>query len=150
MNRAADVAIAGVGLALTSPVIGLAALATKLEDRGPVRDRQTRVGKDGVDFEVLKLRTMVVGAERMGAGSHAFGPDDHRAELEHLEVHAVLADPGLPVPHRPAILELRRERREADDRARQGETDSGDRHVGRAVHRVPLALSHVCGVPVRR
>ena len=30
--------------------------------------RQTRVGKDGVDFELLKLRTMVVGAETMGAG----------------------------------------------------------------------------------
>ena len=68
MNRAADVAIAGVGLALMSPVIGLAALATKLEDRGPVLYRQTRVGKDGEDFEVLKLRTMVVGAERIGSG----------------------------------------------------------------------------------
>ena len=30
--------------------------------------RQTRVGKDGVDFELLKLRTMVVGAEKIGAG----------------------------------------------------------------------------------
>ena len=68
MNRAADVAIAGVGLVLASPLIGLAALATKLEDRGPVLYRQTRVGKDGVDFDVLKLRTMVVGAEHMGAG----------------------------------------------------------------------------------
>ena len=68
MNRAADVAIAGVGLVLTSPLLGLAALATKLEDRGPVLYRQTRVGKDGVDFDVLKLRTMVVGAERLGTG----------------------------------------------------------------------------------
>ena len=68
MNRAADVAVAGVGLALTSPLIALAALATKLEDRGPVLYRQRRVGKDGVDFDVLKLRTMVVGAETMGAG----------------------------------------------------------------------------------
>jgi len=40
----------------------------KLEDGGPVLYRQTRVGKDGVDFELLKLRTMVVGAERLGAG----------------------------------------------------------------------------------
>jgi hypothetical protein len=52
------------------------------------------------------------------SGTHALGPDDHRAELEHLEVLAVLADTGLPVEHRPAILELRRERREADERAR--------------------------------
>jgi lipopolysaccharide/colanic/teichoic acid biosynthesis glycosyltransferase len=68
VNRLADVLIAGTGLALTSPVLGLAALAIKLEDGGPVLYRQTRVGKDGKDFELLKLRTMVVGAERMGAG----------------------------------------------------------------------------------
>jgi lipopolysaccharide/colanic/teichoic acid biosynthesis glycosyltransferase len=68
MNRALDVAIAGVGLVLTSPLVGLAALATKLEDRGPILYRQTRVGKNGEDFELLKLRTMVVGAERIGKG----------------------------------------------------------------------------------
>src|SRR3954466_15691266 len=68
MNRVLDVAIAGVGLVLTSPLLALSALAVKLEDRGPVLYRQTRVGKDGVDLELLKLRTMVVGAEKMGAG----------------------------------------------------------------------------------
>ncbi|MBV8478813.1 MAG: sugar transferase, partial [Actinobacteria bacterium] len=46
----------------------LAALAVKLTSRGPVLYRQTRVGKDGADFELLKLRTMVVGAETQGAG----------------------------------------------------------------------------------
>ena len=68
MNRALDVAIAGLGLAVASPVLAVAALAVKLEDRGPVLYRQTRVGKDGRDFELLKLRTMVVGAEKLGAG----------------------------------------------------------------------------------
>ncbi len=68
MNRAADVAIAGIGLFVASPVLALAAVAIKLEDGGPVLYRQSRVGKDGVDFELLKLRTMVVGAERQGAG----------------------------------------------------------------------------------
>ena len=68
LNRAADVVVAGAGLVLTSPFLGLAALAIKLEDAGPILYRQTRVGKDGVDFDVLKLRTMVVGAEGMGAG----------------------------------------------------------------------------------
>jgi lipopolysaccharide/colanic/teichoic acid biosynthesis glycosyltransferase len=68
MNRAFDIAVAGVGLVLTSPLVGIAALATKLEDRGPILYRQTRVGKEGEDFELLKLRTMVVGAERMGKG----------------------------------------------------------------------------------
>ncbi len=68
MNRLADVTIAGVSFVLASPLLALAALAAKLEDRGPVLYRQTRVGKDGEDFELLKLRTMVVGAERIGKG----------------------------------------------------------------------------------
>ncbi len=68
MNRAADIALAGGALLVASPVLALAALAIKLEDGGPVLYRQTRVGEDGVDFELLKLRTMVVGAETMGAG----------------------------------------------------------------------------------
>jgi len=68
LNRAADLAIAGGALLVASPVLALAALAIKLEDGGPVLYRQTRVGRDGVDFELLKLRTMVVGAETMGAG----------------------------------------------------------------------------------
>jgi len=68
LNRAADVAIAGTALLAASPVLGLAAVAIKLGDGGPVLYRQTRVGRDGVDFELLKLRTMVVGAESMGAG----------------------------------------------------------------------------------
>ena len=77
MNRAADVAAAGVGLALTSPLLGLAALATKLESGGPVLYRQTRVGRHGKDFEVLKLRSMVVGAEKLGAG-YAVDQGDRR------------------------------------------------------------------------
>jgi lipopolysaccharide/colanic/teichoic acid biosynthesis glycosyltransferase len=68
VNRAADVVLAGAGLVLTSPLLGLAALAVKLEDGGPVLYRQTRVGRGGEDFELLKLRTMVVGAEKIGAG----------------------------------------------------------------------------------
>jgi len=77
VNRAADVAVAGFGLLVTAPVIGIAAAAVKLSDGGPVLYRQERVGKDGVPFELLKLRTMVVGAESMGAGA-AVDRDDPR------------------------------------------------------------------------
>ena len=63
-----DAALAGVGLVVAAPFIAASAVAIKLEDGGPVLYRQERVGKDGVDFELLKLRTMVVGAERLGAG----------------------------------------------------------------------------------
>jgi lipopolysaccharide/colanic/teichoic acid biosynthesis glycosyltransferase len=68
VNRAVDAVGAAVGLVLASPVLAAAAIAIKLEDRGPVFYRQARVGKDGADFELLKLRTMVVGAETQGAG----------------------------------------------------------------------------------
>jgi lipopolysaccharide/colanic/teichoic acid biosynthesis glycosyltransferase len=68
VNRALDAAGAALGLALASPALVVAALAIKLEDRGPVFYRQMRVGQDGADFELLKLRTMVVGAEAQGAG----------------------------------------------------------------------------------
>lgn len=63
-----DVVVASFGLIVTSPLLALAALAIKLEDRGHVLYRQQRVGKDGGDFELLKLRTMVAGAEKIGAG----------------------------------------------------------------------------------
>ena len=68
MNRAADVVVAGAALVLASPLVALGALAVKLTSRGPVLFRQTRVGEDGRDFELLKLRTMTVGAEHEGAG----------------------------------------------------------------------------------
>jgi lipopolysaccharide/colanic/teichoic acid biosynthesis glycosyltransferase len=68
VNRAVDVAGASVALALASPALALAALAVKLDDGGPVLYRQRRVGLHGREFELVKLRTMVVGAEREGAG----------------------------------------------------------------------------------
>jgi lipopolysaccharide/colanic/teichoic acid biosynthesis glycosyltransferase len=68
LNRAADIAVAGSALVVASPVLVLAAFAVKLTSPGPALFRQTRVGKDGSDFELLKLRTMVVGAETQGAG----------------------------------------------------------------------------------
>jgi lipopolysaccharide/colanic/teichoic acid biosynthesis glycosyltransferase len=68
VNRALDVIGASLGLALASPALAVAALAIKLDDGGPVLYRQRRVGQDGREFELVKLRTMVVGAERQGAG----------------------------------------------------------------------------------
>ncbi len=67
-KRALDLAGATLLLAATAPVLLLAALAIKLDDRGPATYRQRRVGYRGVEFELIKLRTMVVGAEHTGAG----------------------------------------------------------------------------------
>jgi lipopolysaccharide/colanic/teichoic acid biosynthesis glycosyltransferase len=68
VNRALDVAGASLGLVLASPFLAAAAIAIKLDGGGPVLYRQQRVGKDGREFELVKLRTMVVGAEGQGAG----------------------------------------------------------------------------------
>ncbi len=68
MSRALDVAGAATLLALASPVLGAAAIAIRIEDGGPILYRQRRVGRGGREFELLKLRTMVVGAETIGAG----------------------------------------------------------------------------------
>ena len=77
VKRALDVAGASVGLLVSAPFLAVAAAAVKLEDRGPILYRQRRVGKDGAEFDLLKLRTMVVGAERLGAG-HAVDEGDPR------------------------------------------------------------------------
>ena len=68
MSRAFDVAVATLGLVLCSPLLLLAIVAIRLESKGSPIYRQRRVGKDGEPFDMLKLRTMVAGAEFMGAG----------------------------------------------------------------------------------
>jgi lipopolysaccharide/colanic/teichoic acid biosynthesis glycosyltransferase len=68
IRRAVDVVVAGTALVVTGPLILLAMLIIRLESHGHPIYRQRRVGKDGVEFDMLKLRTMVSGAESMGAG----------------------------------------------------------------------------------
>jgi exopolysaccharide biosynthesis polyprenyl glycosylphosphotransferase len=62
-KRAFDASVAAFLLVVTAPVLGLIALLVKTEDRGPVLFRQQRVGRDGVEFEMLKFRSMCVDAE---------------------------------------------------------------------------------------
>ena len=75
MNRLLDLVIAGLLLVVSAPLLGLAALAIKLESRGPVFYRQRRVGRDGRPFDLWKLRTMVPGAESMGHGIYVVEGD---------------------------------------------------------------------------
>jgi lipopolysaccharide/colanic/teichoic acid biosynthesis glycosyltransferase len=68
IRRGVDIVVSSVVLAVSAPVLALAALAIRLESPGPVLYRQARSGLRGRRFDVLKLRTMVYGAERIGAG----------------------------------------------------------------------------------
>jgi lipopolysaccharide/colanic/teichoic acid biosynthesis glycosyltransferase len=67
-RRAVDILVAAACLVLASPVLLAAIIAIRLESKGGAIYRQRRVGLDGHEFDVLKLRTMVDGAERIGAG----------------------------------------------------------------------------------
>jgi lipopolysaccharide/colanic/teichoic acid biosynthesis glycosyltransferase len=66
--RTVDILVAALVLALTAPLLALAAVAIKLTSRGGVLYRQPRAGLHGEVFNVIKLRTMVAGAEFIGAG----------------------------------------------------------------------------------
>ena len=74
-SRALDLVVASLVLAVASPLLALAALLIKLESRGPVFYRQRRVGRNGEPFQLWKLRTMVPGAETMGAGIYVVEGD---------------------------------------------------------------------------
>jgi exopolysaccharide biosynthesis polyprenyl glycosylphosphotransferase len=63
LKRASDIFFALVGLVLAAPLIALAAIAIKLDDRGPVFFFQTRIGRNHVPFRLAKLRTMRVSGD---------------------------------------------------------------------------------------
>lgn len=73
MKRALDVALATVGLLVTSPVVLAAAIAVKLDSPGPALYNGVRVGRDGRTFQIHKLRTM-----RVSAGPSVTAGDDLR------------------------------------------------------------------------
>ena len=75
-KRALDLLGAVLGLLLAAPLLALAALAIRLEGGGHFIYRQRRVGRDGVPFDLYKLRTMVTGAETIGAGLIVDAGDD--------------------------------------------------------------------------
>ena len=75
MPRSLDIVVASAALVVLSPLLALAALLIKLESRGAVFYRQRRVGRGGRPFAMWKLRTMVPGADTMGAGLYVLEGD---------------------------------------------------------------------------
>jgi lipopolysaccharide/colanic/teichoic acid biosynthesis glycosyltransferase len=68
IRRLLDIVLSAAALVLTAPLLLAAVIAFKLESRGPALYRQRRSGLHGEPFDMLKLRTMVDGAEHIGAG----------------------------------------------------------------------------------
>ena len=77
IRRACDIVVSSLALALGAPALALAILAIRLDSPGPAIYRQRRTGRAGREFDVFKLRTMVAGAEHLGAGL-AIDADDPR------------------------------------------------------------------------
>jgi len=69
VSRALDVVIATLALALFAPVLLVATILIRLEGGGPVIYRQRRIGLNGTQFELCKLRTMVSGSDPVGVGT---------------------------------------------------------------------------------
>ena len=68
-KRALDATVAAIGLAILSPTMLAMSIAIKLDSAGPVFYRGVRVGRYGKPFTMLKFRTMVVDADRVGVAS---------------------------------------------------------------------------------
>jgi exopolysaccharide biosynthesis polyprenyl glycosylphosphotransferase len=71
LKRCLDVTGATLGLLALAPVFAVIAAAIKLTSRGPVFFRQCRIGRGGEEFDMLKFRTMVDGADRQKAALNA-------------------------------------------------------------------------------
>jgi lipopolysaccharide/colanic/teichoic acid biosynthesis glycosyltransferase len=68
IRRSIDIVVSALALVAGAPVLAIAIGAIRIGSSGPAVYRQPRVGKDGKVFDLLKLRTMVDGAEHIGAG----------------------------------------------------------------------------------
>ncbi|MGM0609241.1 MAG: sugar transferase [Candidatus Muiribacteriota bacterium] len=110
------------GIIIISPILIMIAFLIKLTSKGPVFFKQERLGKDGRKFKILKFRTMVVEAEKMGDGLFVNSEQDNRitrigqvlraTSLDELPQlwNVIIGDMSLvgprpPVPHHPCKYE---------------------------------------------
>ena len=127
LKRAMDIVLSLLAIIVLSPFMALAALAIWSYDRGPVLYKQVRLTQDGRTFEILKLRSMIVDAEKGGA--RLAGEHDDRITPVGRIIRAIRFDelPQLfnilkgdmsivgPRPERPEIAEQYRQELPAFD-----------------------------------
>ena len=75
MSRLLDILLGSILFVLTLPLVAVAVLLIRLEGGGPAFYRQVRVGRDGEEFELLKLRTMRPGSDPVGIGTAVMRDD---------------------------------------------------------------------------
>jgi lipopolysaccharide/colanic/teichoic acid biosynthesis glycosyltransferase len=97
-QRLLDVVLGSILLAAATPVLAVAALAIRLDSPGPVLFRQTRAGRSGRPFTLLKLRSMVVGAD----------PMPHRRHIDRLLSGDGRGDAWAPLDDDPRVTRVGR------------------------------------------
>ena len=68
IKRFVDILGSFIGIIILSPLFILVAICIKVTSEGPVFFKQKRLGKDGKVFDIIKFRTMIVNAEKIGDG----------------------------------------------------------------------------------
>lgn len=123
LKRIGDLFFGLIGLIFSSPVMAAVALAVKLDSKGPVIYRQTRVGRMGKNFEVLKFRSMTVDAEKQNGAQWAAENDPRvtrigrilrKYRLDELPqfINVICGDMSFvgPRPERPCFVEELKEK----------------------------------------
>ena len=100
-KRSLDLVASLLGLLLVSPILGLVAIAVKLESRGPVLFRQERLGLGGRPFTVFKFRTMFSSAQQQQHRDHVRDLIRHEASEQD-----VAGDVWLPIRSDPRVTRL--------------------------------------------
>ncbi|MFC1643639.1 undecaprenyl-phosphate glucose phosphotransferase [Chlamydiota bacterium] len=81
MKRLFDIAGSSLGLALTAPLFPILGYLIKRDSKGPVFYKQTRIGEDGREFNILKFRTMKINAEKESGPVWAKKEDPRRTKI---------------------------------------------------------------------
>lgn len=78
VKRLIDLLGSLIGMVIVFPIFIIIALSVKLTSKGPIFFKQERLGKNGRVFKIIKFRTMVVNAEKMGDGLKVKNESDNR------------------------------------------------------------------------
>jgi len=78
LKRFFDFICSGIGLVVISPFLLIISILVKTSSEGPIFFQQERLGRKGQVFKIIKFRTMVVNAEKIGSGIKISGKNDDR------------------------------------------------------------------------
>src|SRR5690625_3257727 len=77
-KRIIDILASLIGLVILSPLFIIISVAIKTTSKGPIFFKQSRLGRNGESFKIIKFRTMIVNAEKIGDGLTVKSENDDR------------------------------------------------------------------------